>query len=384
MSKNKIKNISNPLKYRGFVMFTSTAKKDRASHVSNTYIFETDESCYIIDTSCGSKRKNELKRFLRDKKKCTILCSHYHNDHIANNWFIAKKGTRILYHKNASSKIPYLRTNSTGQILKMYRNLDKEGFLTRLGFFSKKSARLLSKGFISSRFILPPLLFLIAFIISFKNTGIMLPARKKIRYLDPAEKKVIKLNNTSLSGWMIDKNLYAFETPGHTDCHIIYYKADDRTLFCGDALNFLNPNDIQFGNIEETFYSIDFIMELVRNEKIEALASGHYHPIEGHDNAVQYIKEIKEKHEYVYSIIRSELQKCGINLTFSEIFSIIRDIDDPILKKLKRISFPVSTLVFLDVFVYKLITEIKKEIMNSDTMEMSRKCGEAVKMNLTP
>jgi len=384
-SDKKIKiSTANPLKHRGFVMFTSTEKKERASHVSNTYIFETDGNCYIIDTSCGGKRKRELKKFLGNKKNYTILCTHYHNDHIANNWFIAKRGTGIIYHKNAASKIPYLRTNSTGQILKMYRDLDKEGFLTRLGFFSKKSARFLSGSSFASRFIMPPLLFIIAYNISFKNTGIMLPARKKIKYLDPAEKKIIKLNETTLSGWIIDKNLYAFETPGHTDCHIIYYKADDKTLFCGDALNFLNPNDIQFGNIEETFSSIDFIMELVINEKIETLASGHYHPIEGNDNAVKYIKDIKEKHEHVYSIIRSELQKCGINLSFSEIFDMAGNLEDPVIKKLKRISFPVSTLVFLDVFVYKLITEIKKELMNSDTMENKLKCGEAENMNLNP
>ncbi len=385
MSDRKIKDtIRGPLNYRGFAMFTSTVKKDRASHVSNTYSFESNGEWYIIDTSCGRERRKELKKFLSDKNNYSILCTHYHNDHIANNWFIAKKGTGIIYHKNAASKISYLRTNSTGQILKMYRDLDSEGFLTRLGFFSKKSARLLSESSFASRFIMPPLLFLIAYIISLKNTGIMPSARKKIKYLNQESKKIIELNGITLSGWIIDKNLFAFETPGHTDCHIIYYKSDDKTLFCGDALNFLNPNDIQFGNIEETFQSIDYIMELVINEKIETLASGHYHPIEGNDNAVKYIKEIKEKHEYVYSIIRSELEKCGIDITFSEIFDIIRNIDDPVLKKLKRISFPVSTLVFLDVFVYKLITEIKKELLNSDTMENSIQCGEAAKMNSAP
>lgn len=384
-SDKKIKiSITNPLKYRGFVLFTSTEKKERASHVSNTYIFETDGKWYVIDTSCGSRRRKELKKFLDDKKNYSILCTHYHNDHIANNWFIAKKGTTILYHKKAASKIPYLRTNSTGQILKMYRDLDREGFLARLGFFSKKSARFLSGSSFASRFILPPLLFITAFIISFKNTGFMPSARRKIKYLDPDSKTIIELNDVTLSGWIIDKNLYAFETPGHTDCHIIYYKADDKILFCGDALNFLNPNDIQFGNIEETFQSIDLIFELVKNEKIETVASGHYHPIEGNDNALKYIKEIKENHEYVYGIIKSELERSGINISFKEIFDIITNIEDPVLKKLKRISFPVSTLVFLDVFIYKLITEIQKELMNNDTMENTLKCREAENRNSVP
>jgi glyoxylase-like metal-dependent hydrolase (beta-lactamase superfamily II) len=365
-------------------MFTSTTKKDRASSVANTYCFNIDNNWYIIDTSCGKKRRKELKHFLKNKKNYSILCTHYHNDHIANNWFMAKKNTKIIYHKNAVSKIPYLRTNSTGQVLSMYKNLDKKSFLSRIGFFSSRTAEFLSGRPLISRFIMPPLLFLLAYIISFKNTGFIFPSKKNINYLTPDKKVKINLSGITVKGWIIDKKLYAIETPGHTDCHIIFYHRTGKALFSGDALNFLNPNDIQFGNIEDTFKSIDLILNIAEKEGIETLASGHYHPVSGKDDVIKYIKEIKEKHEYVYGIIQSELIKCGIHLNHDEIYQKILKIDDPVIKKLSRISFPVSTLVFLDVFVYKLITEIKKELPDIDTMENNLKCGEPEKRNLVP
>jgi glyoxylase-like metal-dependent hydrolase (beta-lactamase superfamily II) len=365
-------------------MFTCASKKDRASAVANTYSFRIDNNWYIIDPSCGKKRRKELKNFLKNKKNYSILCTHYHNDHIANNWFVAKKNTAIIYHKNAISKIPYLRTNSTGQVLSMYRNLDKKIFLSRLGFFSIKTAEFLSGRPLISRFFMPPLLFVIAYIISFKNTGFMFSAKKNITYLTPDKKVEIDLSGITVKGWIVDKNFYAFETPGHTDCHIIFYYKTEKLLFCGDALNFLNPNDIQFGNIESTFKSINLILDIAEKEGIETLASGHYYPVTGKENVIKHIKEIKEKHEYVYGIIQSELKKYGNHLKYDEIYQRILKIEDPVIKKLSRISFPVSTLVFLDVFVYKLITEIKKELPDIDTMENKPECGEPEKRNLVP
>lgn len=343
-------------------MFTSTAKKDRASAVANTYCFEIDKNRYIIDTSCSRKRRNELKSFLRNKKDYTILCTHYHNDHIANNWFIAKKNTPIIYHQNAVSKINWLRTNSTGQILKMYSTLDKEGVLNQLGFFSKKTAAFLSQNFLISRFIMPPLLFIIAYIVSFQNTGFMFPAKRNITWLSPEKKVKINLSTITMDGWIIDKNFYAFETPGHTDCHITFYHEKEKILFCGDALNFLNPNDIQFGDISATFRTIDLILDIAMNEGIETLASGHYHPVTGKENIIKYINEIKEKHEHVYRLVKSQFERSGLHLNHDEIYKEVIKLEDPLIKKLRRISFPVSTLVFLDVFVYKLIKEIKRQI----------------------
>jgi len=358
----KKQKIENPQYFNSLKMFTSSVKKNRASAVANTYCFEINKNHYTIDTSCGKKRRNELKGFLKDKRKNTILCTHYHNDHIANNWLIAKKNTAIIYHKNAKSKINWLRTNSTGQILKMYSTMDKKSVLSRLGFFNKKTAAFLAQSPLISRFIIPPLLFIIAYIVSFKNTGFMFPKKRNITWLDPEKKVKIDLNSITIEGWIIDKDFYAFETPGHTDCHITFYNNEEKILFCGDALNFLNPNDIQFGSIEKTFSTIDLILNIAKDEDIKTLALGHYYPITGKENIIKYIEKIKEKHEYVYGLVKSQAKIGGCHLHPEKIYKEVINLDDPLIAKLRRINFPVSTLVFLDVFVYKLLAEIKKEI----------------------
>lgn len=232
----------------GLFYFTLPKKKGNSSDISNTYVLNTGTAWYIIDTSCGRKRYKELKEFLKDKKDYTILSTHYHNDHIANNGRLIDKTGRILYHPNAAVKVSYLRTNGTGQILMMYRDLDKKGFLQRLGFFSDRFIDFMLKRKLTSKYIMPGILFIVTYIFSLNSIGMIYSGRNRIRYFDNNKKIKIKLNHSETEGWEIEDGLYALETPGHSDCHVMYYYREKKILFTGDALNFLTPNDIQFGD----------------------------------------------------------------------------------------------------------------------------------------
>lgn len=72
-------------------IFAKMTEPGRASDIANTYAFTVRDKIYIIDTSCGKKRFKEIRNFLKNRKEFDILCTHYHNDHIANNGRIAKK-----------------------------------------------------------------------------------------------------------------------------------------------------------------------------------------------------------------------------------------------------------------------------------------------------
>lgn len=343
---------------RGMIYFADSMNPERATVRANTYILSVNGREYIIDTSFGKKRYRDLKSFLKKRGDYTILCTHYHNDHIANNGRLARKGSPIIYHGNAVSKISYLRTNASGQILRMYRDMQKEGFLKRLGLFNDTQIHLLLKRKVYSRYVAEPLLFAASYLLSLKSIGRIYAGRRYVRYLDDNSRTGIKIKGMKADGWRIDESLYAFEAPGHSDCHTVFYYQDGRILVAGDALNFLTPNDIQFGTVKETIESQKFLLELVKNEKVEILCQGHYPPVSGNENIIKYVTGIIEKHEYMFNLTCNFLREAGESLTFDELYEKFSSIDDPVINRLKKITFPRSTLVFLDVYLLKMLEEM--------------------------
>lgn len=353
--------IIDTFKDRGMTYFAEHVKEGKATNYANTFILSSGGRDYVIDSSCGRNRFSEIKAHLKRKCDYTILCTHYHNDHIANNGRLAGKTSPIIYHKNASNKVPYLRTNGTGQILKMYREMQKEGFLRRLGFFSDTFINLLLKRKAYSKYVAEPLLFIMSYLYSLKNIGLIYSGKKHVRYLEESSKTGLEFNGMETTGWRIDESIYAFEAPGHSDCHTVFYHRTGGILVAGDALNFLTPNDIQFGTLKETIDTQKFLLELVKKENIEILCQGHYPPVTGSENVVNYISDIIEKHEHVYNLTSSFIRKMSRKLTFDELYRRYCSIDDPVIKKLTRITFPRSTLVFLDVYLLKMLEETGKD-----------------------
>lgn len=344
-------------KNKGMIYFAEPVKDGRATNYANTYILTAGSRKYIIDSSCGKKRLMRIKRILGHSCEYTILCTHYHNDHIANNGRLAGKNSPIIYHENAASKISYLRTNASGQILRMYRDMPKEGFLKRLGVFNNTIIKLLLKRKIYSRYIAEPLLFTVSYILSLKSIGRIYSGKKHVQFLKAAGMTELSFSGLKTKGWILDDSLYALEAPGHSDCHTVYYQKNSSILIAGDALNFLTPNDIQFGTLKETIESQKFLLDLAKNEKIEILCQGHYPPVTGNEKIVSYISEIIEKHEHIYNLTSRFIKKMGAKLSFDELYEKYCAIDDPVINRLKKITFPRSTLVFLDVYLLKMLEE---------------------------
>lgn len=351
-------------------IFANMTEPGRASDIANTYAFTVRGKNYIIDTSCGKKRFKEIRNFLKNKIDVDILCTHYHNDHIANNGRIAKKKSRIFYHFNAAEKIRYLRTNGTGQILEMAKTMRLKPLLERFRMFSKGQL-----GFIMFMKKVSPalpliILFFTSYFYSLFKIGRIYSGRSKIWILWEKFKKNINLTNTELKGWIIDDGLFAFETKGHTDDHIMYYLEPAKALFAGDSLNFLNPNDIQFGDIEDTFRSIDFIESFVKEEKVEILATGHYMPIMGTENILAYIDEAKQRHLEIYEAVKLIIQSKTGPIDLEEIFSELTSMDSSdLIKKVAKLTFPRSTLIFLDVFILKTLKSMNYRLRKDGLWE---------------
>ena len=366
MNKNnsinqEIESIYNKLDKTGVCFFTDSRKIKRASSCSNSYIFSTDEGNYILDPGFGKKRRKQIQRELKKFKNIDILCSHYHNDHSANMGKTGLKDTAIFCHYKMKNKIDYLRTNGTGQILVMAERMPLKGMLERFNMFPGwllKNILFLSS---VSKSFRKSFLFLVSYFYSLKSIGLIFNGKSKIRFLEKEDMEKIKLNNFSVKGWKIEENLIAIESPGHTDDHLIFYFKKKKILFAGDSLNFLNGNDIQFGDIEEVSKTLSFLLEFCEKEKPELLLQGHYFPVFGSEKIYEYILDIKNRHDHIFSEVSGSLAQLEAPFSFDCAFENLKKSPSELLTKVIKISFPRSTLIFLDVYLLKILASLGYE-----------------------
>lgn len=355
MMKNSPEELMHRVEKLGILMFSDTGKIHRPSSGSNSYIFSDHNRQYVLDPGFGDKRCEEISAALDAGGNFDVLCTHYHNDHSANNGRIANRDSRIYYHHAIKNKIRYLRTNGTGQVVAMGKQLDLPGMLKRFRMFPDwLIAMVVFSSRISGRF--PALfLFIVSYLYSRQTIGRIDPGRKKAAYLALEDCETIALEGMEIRGWRISANLIAIDTPGHTDDHLAYYLTNRKILFAGDALNFLNGNDIQYGDIPRVHDTIRLLLEFVIREKVSVLLQGHYYPVIGSENIAAYVNDILEKHMEIYKITCSVINAAGGPLFFDELFERLCTHPAELPGKLARITFPRSTLVFLDVYLLKIL-----------------------------
>ncbi len=136
----------------GIRMFSDTERLNRASSAANTCVFSVGETVYVLNPAFGARRRNELTPLLRNAEAVNILCTHYHNDHSANSGWIVGKGGRAYYHHRIKNRIHYLRTNGTGQVTTMAREMDLSGMLRRFRMFPSWLIKGILMGAKQSRF----------------------------------------------------------------------------------------------------------------------------------------------------------------------------------------------------------------------------------------
>jgi len=335
------------------VIFTDAKDETKSSTFSNTYIFQHNNKDYIVDSSCGNKRASEIFIHCENMESYDILCTHYHNDHSANNGQIIKKDSIIYCHPRFEDKINYLRTNGTGQILVMAREMNLRGMLKRFKMFPSFLITILVSLNKIAFFLPASFMFLVSFLYSKKSIGTIRSGKKNTQFFEYSQMKDLPLN-MKIRGWELEPGLYGIETPGHTDCHMAYYWVDKKILFAGDACNFLNGNDIQFGNIESVHETLKILRELVRTEKIDVLAMGHSYPIVGYKKIIDYFDDIIHKHHEIYELTVQVIEKKALNgpMDFDELYKYFVSSESVLLQKIVKIAFPRSTLIFLDVYLY--------------------------------
>lgn len=352
---NKEEQLSQHLAKHGVSFISDFGKPGKGAVPANTYFLKMNNGNYLIDPAFGEKRLMEIKDQI-PFHEFDLLLTHTHLDHSANSGLAAGGHTRVILHPLAAGRLNRFKRNYTEIIPEMVKQFGVHGLLGRTGLRKPKQVKQLQL----LKHFFPYLTSLITKIVSLqicrKAIGRVYPPKRNLFFLNYDEMLELTFENTLFRGWVISDGFYALETPGHQDDHLSFYLPEEKIMFSGDLISFLNPNDILDGSIQETRIGMQKMLQLAEAGGIEILAAGHILPVIGKEKIVSLIGAVIARQEATFNMVTDIISSCRDKTDFEEVINKIYAQDSELMKKILKINYP-RTVSFIDVYVYLYMKE---------------------------
>jgi len=309
----------------------------------------------MIDAACGNKRLQQIKNHLQNRH-CDLLVTHSHLDHSANSAAAVGGNSRVIFHPRVEDKINNLRRNYTEITPAMVNAFGVRGFFGRTGMLSPA---MIDRVLFIQKYmprLFNHLLQLSSLSLLRANIGTIHTPHNNVKFLKYNDRRELAFAGTEFLGWSLDDGIYALDTPGHQDDHLSFYLLDKKTMFAGDLVNFLNPNDILDGSIKDTHTGMKKMLQLAEAGGIDILALSHALPLIGKDNVVAYIRSVIAEQDEIFDTVSTIVSSCRDKNDFEEIITKIYAHESDLMKKVLRINYPRS-VSFIDVYVYIYLRE---------------------------
>lgn len=340
---------------RGISFVTDIQVQGKKSAVANTYFLEVGDKNYMIDPGYGKRRIKQIREQL-PFNDYDVLVTHSHLDHSANSRFAAGKNSQVVFHPMVAERINNLKSVYTGILPEMVKLFGIQGVFSRTGVLGPSTIKKMQ--FIQKAF---PALF--NFILNIgsnimcRNTfGVIQPPQRNMLFLNCDENKDLEFANIMLRGWSLSNQLFALDTPGHSNDHLSFYVPDRGVMFSGDLIGFLNPNDILNGSLKETQAGMLKMLQLAEAGGIDILATSHDLPVLGKDNVIAYLRSVIAKQEEAFNTIAAIVSSCADKTDFEEIMTKVYSHESDLIKGLLKVNYPRS-FSFIDVYVYIYLKE---------------------------
>jgi len=253
---------------------------------SNSYLVLEGRALYPVDTGLGSLHRAELLKAVSRFSKADsvyLLNTHWHLDHSGN-------GTIVKELQGKFPEVHYLIPETAKG--------DMERFMER------------------------------------SNTSLVDMGLEQAEWL--SDGRELAFSGVTFSGWKLG-GVFLLSTPGHSPDSLSIYMADEKAIFTGDLLWYVNPNG-EKGSIQALLQSIARIKSLVVEEGIEYLGQGHFQPISGRQHILDYISQYEEREKALVRWLEGVVE--GDSVAVDYLLERLRESDHPAIVEALRINYP--------------------------------------------
>jgi len=260
------------------------------SWCSNSYLVMEGGTLYIVDSGVGSLHRAELMKAMtpfQHADRVYLFNTHWHLDHCGNAGIMEELGRK--FHQ-AHYCIPEEAREDMQQFM--------EGAAASIGVeMGLGSAEWLGEG----------------------------------------DKEEFDFGGVTFNGWKV-AGAYLLSTPGHSPDSLSIYMADEKAIFVGDLLWYVNPNGLE-GSIESLLQSLEKIKSLVEREGIDYLGLGHFLPVEGNRNILDHISQYEENEKTLVATLEAMIAGLA-RVSVDYLLERLSHSDRSAVKEALRINYP--------------------------------------------
>ena len=282
--------MSNVLLVRGIETPSVRWWHTENSWSSNSYLAMEGGTLYIVDSGLGSLHRGPLLEAVArfpQAERAVLLNTHWHLDHAGN-----------------------------GMILSELRHT-----IAEVGYYVPEVAKEYMQNFKEN-----------------SNVGVEVDmAISAAQWLKEADKEEFDFGGVAFMGWRIEE-AYLLATPGHSPDSVSVYLEDEKAIFPGDVLWYVNPNVLE-GGIESLLTSIAQLRRLVAVEGIDYLGQTHFLPIEGRNKIIDHISEYEEKEKVLITELEDVVADSD-RVSVDQCLERLRQSEHPAIKEAIRINYP--------------------------------------------
>lgn len=334
--------------------------KDNFKHpdIANALVYQAGDRLYLLDSGTGPTIRTSILQKLREigpVASFTLLNSHAHADHTANN--------DLINQVEATQKHHYL--SEAGLAL-----LDPLPHFTRL--FSELSAyydlmsgyqahRVLSRTmgvvrdglalFLGERRALEQLIPVI--LRKFEPVRV---SRETITPYEALPRQSLVIGGMSWSGWVLgDHDVWVLESRGHTPDEVLFYLPEHQVLHTADLTFALFPT-FPDSNAERISQMLRRCQAMAENGAVRLLTDGHHHQVyQGQHDIVAFLQTLLTEQEHFQAVLREILREHD-GLTVGQIYAAVRaHRDDPVVAHYLSLEFPHTPIALQNVIIVSLL-----------------------------
>jgi glyoxylase-like metal-dependent hydrolase (beta-lactamase superfamily II) len=326
--------------------------------IANALIYRLGNRLYLIDSGAGPTIRASIQRALQEigpVQSFTLLNSHAHTDHVANNDMIHTVQAKQIHHYLSVAGLvqldPLPHFAAQFSDLSAYYDL-MTGFQAHRGLTQLLGViRDVLSFFVGEQRTLQLLLSII-----FRKFQPIRVSRETIQPYEALPRQQLLIGEIPWTGWVLgDNDVWILEERGHTPDEVVFYLPEHQLLHTADLTFPLFPTWPDT-NAQVIIAMLRKCEAMTRAGKVRLLTDGHHHQVyHGQQAITNFLQTLITDHEHFQRVL-SDIFADHDGLTVGQVYAYVQQYqDDPVVQKFLALEFPHTPPALQNVIVTSLL-----------------------------
>ncbi len=334
--------------------------EDNLKHtdIANVLVYRAGDRLYLLDSGAGPTIRKSIMQVLQEVgpvQSFTLLNSHAHADHIANNDLIHLAQASETHHYLSEAGLalldPFAYFADQLYRLSAYHDVMKGFQAHRVMTRSMGVVRDVLAVFVGEQRAWEMLSHMIL-----REIQPIRPSRETIQPYESLPRQPLDIGGVPWTGWVLgDNDVWVLEARGHTHDEVLFYLPEHQVLHTADETfaPFPTSPDSDGQVIRQ---SLRKCQSMARAGAVRVLTDGHHHQVyRGQQEIISFLETLLTDQEQFQAVLRQILQEHD-GLTVEQIYAFVRQRrDDPAVQHYLSLESPHTPFTLQDIIILALL-----------------------------